>query len=79
MSRAIDQRLRRLEATRHGPRVIVSAFPLPDDAGEKAQEIRRLLRTGEAVLSGYALCPAKTLSSEEWIEQCAPRHRELPT
>jgi hypothetical protein len=41
------------------------------NATEKAKEISRLLRTGEAVLSGYAL-------SEEWIAQCAPRGRELP-
>jgi hypothetical protein len=82
MNRAIDQRLRRLEAEidDSGPRVLLSAFPLPRPRHEAEHEVSRLLSTGKAILSrNGVLYPAKTLTSEEWIEQCGPRGRELPT
>jgi hypothetical protein len=68
MNRAIDQRVRRLESGRGegGPRVLLSAFPLPEDPNERDAVVDDLLDSGEAVLrSGYLLA-AREMPADEW-------------
>ena len=74
MTRAVQQRLRELEAVRrcNGPRVIVSMFPLPDDPAERVRAVDALLASGEARLRNGALNHALPMTTEEWIAKCVP-------
>src|SRR5918994_1224828 len=66
---SIDQRLKKLEGTRYsGPRILFSAFPLPDDPVERDAYVDGLLASGEATLKNGML-NARTLTVEEWMAQ----------
>jgi hypothetical protein len=71
VSRAIRQRLRKLEGSRSGPKFIASAFPLSDDPVRARAEIKALIESGEAVLGDFALHPARALTVEEWARSVA--------
>jgi hypothetical protein len=74
MSRSIESRLRKLEA--HAPpgrtRVLVSAFPLPDNPAERAAAVDALLASGEAILQEGILGLARPMTTEEWVAKCVP-------
>jgi len=74
MTRAVQQRLRELEAVRrcNGPRVIVSMFPLPDDPAERVSAVDALLTSGEARLCNGVLTQARPMTTEGWIAKCVP-------
>jgi hypothetical protein len=73
VSRAIRQRLRKLESGRPGPKFIASAFPLSDDPVRARAEIKALIENGEAVLGGFALRPTRALTVEEWAKSLASK------
>ncbi|MDF3062456.1 MAG: hypothetical protein K0S06_2565 [Microvirga sp.] len=69
MRSSIDQRLKKLEGTRYsGPRILFSAFPLPDDPVERDAYVDGLLASGEATLKNGML-NARPLTVEEWMAQ----------
>jgi hypothetical protein len=72
MKRGFGERLRRLESLkRHGgPRLVVSAFPLPDNPAEGAAAVDALLASGEAILRDGILNLARPMTTEEWVAKC---------
>jgi hypothetical protein len=74
VSRAIRQRLRKLETSRSGAKFIASAFPLSGDPIRARAEIKALIESGEAILGGFALRPARALTVEEWVNSVTSVH-----
>jgi len=78
MTRAVQQRLRKLEAVRrcHGPRVIVSMFPLPDDPAERVSAVDALLTSGEARLRNGVLNHGRPMRPRSGLQNAFPNNSD---